>query len=691
MARRRDTQPNGTRVTLSQIAELAGVGASAVSNWRRRFDDFPAPVGTAPGGGAYFELEAMEAWLSAHDRLSGGRQNERLLFEAADILRGVSASNEMTEVLCAAIALAEACDRGLVGQTSDPAAVDQLISAVEGRDPSLADLFTPLTLIDKDRASRVFELVSGLDRQSRPTIFEWVLTRRTRFVETRTSEMLVNLLGELAFDGTATVFDPAAGEGGFLMAAAQALGGGASLSGEEINHGALRLARQRFFVHDIQADVKLGDSLAKDAFPNLRADVVLCDPPYGAKPVHHVSPADPRWLFGFGPRSADFLWLQHAIYHLAESGRGYVLLPAGSLFRRGREADLRAEFIRRGAIEAIIALPSGTAQHTSVPLALWIVQRPAVGRNPRDVLFVDATRDGSADSRPRLDSELMRRIVSTVRGWRQTRRVADEHRGFAATAPVLELLSLGSDLVPARWVHRESTLDVGAVADEFSASAKRVDDAWNVLAHLPHGFSPPRSGGPIPWIPVRDLLASDTATVIKGVNVRPDVDGQPTGTRVLRTRDIKDGTIQDDDPVYVNLDELRGRPALTTPGDIVVSPGGGKPRAVVDERGGHVLARPLEGLRLRTEWLDPHVAAAFLESPRNRRFATGTTTGWARIDVRELELPVLPIAEAIRLREMLDQIEQIEQSGRTLSESAQTLREAALDLAASPADEGVLG
>jgi len=691
MGRPRNTEPKGARVTLSQIAELAGVGASAVSNWRRRFDDFPAPVGTAPGGGAYFELEAVEAWLAAHDRLSGGRENERLLFEAADILRGVAASNEVTEILCAAITLAEARDRGIAGQTHDPAAVDQLISPVEGGDPSLADLFTPLTSIDKDRASRVFDLVSNLDRKSRPSIFEWVLTRRTRFVETRTSDMLVNLLGELAFDGTAAVFDPAAGEGGFLIAAAQAMGGRASLSGQEINQAALRIARQRFFVHDIQADVKLGDSLAEDAFPNLRADTVVCDPPYGAKPVQNVSPGDPRWLFGFGPRSADLLWLQHVIYHLADSGRGYVLLPAGSLIRRGREADLRAEFIRRGAIEAIIALPSGTAQHTSLPLALWIVQRPSVSRNPRDVLFVDATRDDSADSRPRLDSELVGRIANVVRGWRETGRVADEHRGFAAAAPVLELLSLDADLVPARWVQRESTLDVGAVADEFSASAKRVAEARNVLAHLPYEFSLPRSGGAIPWIPVRELLTNDTATVIKGSNVRPDEDGRPSGTRVLRTRDIKDGTIQDDDPVYVNLDELKGRPVLTMPGDIVVSPGGGKPRAVVDERGGHVLARPLEGLRLRTEWLDPRVAAAFLESPRNRRFATGTTTGWARIDVRDLELPVLPIEEARRLREMLDQIEHIEQCARTLSESTQTLREAALDLAALPTDEGVLG
>jgi hypothetical protein len=32
-------------VTASEIARLAEVGRAAVSNWRRRFDDFPEPSG----------------------------------------------------------------------------------------------------------------------------------------------------------------------------------------------------------------------------------------------------------------------------------------------------------------------------------------------------------------------------------------------------------------------------------------------------------------------------------------------------------------------------------------------------------------------------------------------------------------------------------------------------------------------
>jgi hypothetical protein len=49
-------------ITAAAIARLAGVGRSAVANWRRRYPDFPKPVGgssTSPT----FDRGAVEAWL----------------------------------------------------------------------------------------------------------------------------------------------------------------------------------------------------------------------------------------------------------------------------------------------------------------------------------------------------------------------------------------------------------------------------------------------------------------------------------------------------------------------------------------------------------------------------------------------------------------------------------------------------
>ncbi|GAA5199584.1 hypothetical protein GCM10023322_75520 [Rugosimonospora acidiphila] len=54
-------------VTAADIARIAGVGRAAVSNWRRRHPDFPAPVG-GPSNSPTFSLSEVEAWLQANGR-----------------------------------------------------------------------------------------------------------------------------------------------------------------------------------------------------------------------------------------------------------------------------------------------------------------------------------------------------------------------------------------------------------------------------------------------------------------------------------------------------------------------------------------------------------------------------------------------------------------------------------------------
>ena len=49
-------------ITAAAIARLAGVGRSAVANWRRRYPDFPKPVGGSPTSPT-FERAAVEEWL----------------------------------------------------------------------------------------------------------------------------------------------------------------------------------------------------------------------------------------------------------------------------------------------------------------------------------------------------------------------------------------------------------------------------------------------------------------------------------------------------------------------------------------------------------------------------------------------------------------------------------------------------
>ena len=51
-------------ITAAAIARLAGVGRSAVANWRRRYPDFPNPAGGSPTSPT-FDRGAVEAWLKS--------------------------------------------------------------------------------------------------------------------------------------------------------------------------------------------------------------------------------------------------------------------------------------------------------------------------------------------------------------------------------------------------------------------------------------------------------------------------------------------------------------------------------------------------------------------------------------------------------------------------------------------------
>ena len=664
-------------VTLGQIAELAGVRPSAVSNWRKRFDDFPPPTASATGGRDLFSLDAVEAWLVTHNRLVGTKEDERFLWQAADILRSELDVKGIIDVVCAALAFV------YVRTGTDQPAGSVLFDPRMRDDPAFAEPFAPLAALKAETRIHLLQLVGQLAPAHIPSLFSGVLARHQRFVETRTSSRLIELLVRIGIDDSKTasvtrIFDPAAGQASLLLAAAKVAGPGVELAGQELNRAAWRIAKQRFYVEGQTARIELGDSLLEDAFPDLRADVVLCDPPYGLK-THFPAAAlaDGRWKFGVpGTGVADFAWLQHTIHHLTADGRGYVLLPASTLSRNGRDAEIRAQLLRQGAVEAIVALPPRAAEHTAVSLALWIVRRPVDDSNPK-VLLIDGTRAAPQPREP-LDEPLIEHIANAVEVWRQRAEVLEADRGFAIGVPVMDLLGPRANLRPARWVHQESQLDVEQRRQDFRSAATAASESrWQLLeADIRTGdlMGDPNA---LAWISVRDLIADGRAELVRGIRLRHE-DARPSGTRVLHSRGIRPS--DPEPPTYVDLTILPQIPRLTRAGDIVLSLTGDDLRTFVDTQGGCVLALPLQALRLDEEWLDPTVAAAFLASPRNRRLLAGMAPTQAHLEVRELQLPALPASQVAEMRKTLKQIDHSEQLARDVLIASREARDALLDL-----------
>ncbi|MEN3039736.1 MAG: N-6 DNA methylase, partial [Candidatus Kryptonium sp.] len=100
------------------------------------------------------------------------------------------------------------------------------------------------------------------------------------------------------------------------------------------------MAKMNVFIHDMSADIRLGDSMRNPAFLNndgslKKFDIILANPMWNQKFPQSVYDTDPhrRFTFGFPPESsADWGWIQHMYASLKENGKMLVVLLPENLF-----------------------------------------------------------------------------------------------------------------------------------------------------------------------------------------------------------------------------------------------------------------------------------------------------------------------------------------------------------------------
>ncbi|MER6099079.1 N-6 DNA methylase [Streptomyces sp. NPDC001728] len=439
----------GAAVTAAEIARLAGVTRAAVSNWRRRRSDFPAPVGGTPAS-PLFSLAEVRQWLEGQRE---GREvsEEVRLWQA---LRGAY-GEEMVR------ALAAVGDhlRGDAEELTDQAARKAVDGLVGDR--------MPTAVMDA--------LVARLLESTARAALDGASTLR-----------LARAVREFAGETSGTVFDPACGIGSLLVA----VGGGAVQRrlGQDTHADATRVAQVRAALAangpTAAVQVVAGDSLRADAFPDLRADLVVCEPPTAvADWGREELLIDPRWEAGVPSRGeSELAWLQHCYHHTAPGGRAVVVLPASVAHRRsGRR--IRAELVRRGCVTAVVALPPGLAASHALPLHLWLLSRPSVpGRAAGTVRMVDLSAnspDGPWDPQPHQETEVQ----------------------------LIDLLDNEVDLTPSRYV-REPEPDY---AVEYAKLREDLDTRLSRLrALLPELPPRGRADGLDDGVPiaVSDLLAA---------------------------------------------------------------------------------------------------------------------------------------------------------------------------------------
>lgn len=171
--------------------------------------------------------------------------------------------------------------------------------------------------------------------------------------------------------------DPAAGTGGFLIAAnryirehgnpdewtetQQKKYARNTFYGMEHVQDTHRLALMNLMLHGLESDpgaagIRYGDTLSPEGAALPKASLMLTNPPFGTKKGGGLPSRDD---FTFPTSNKQFCFLQHIYRGLQSNGRAAVVLPDNVLFEGNVGKQIRADLMDKCNLHTILRLPTG--------------------------------------------------------------------------------------------------------------------------------------------------------------------------------------------------------------------------------------------------------------------------------------------------------------------------------------------
>lgn len=646
MTGERNTAIGDATLTASGIARLANVGRAAVSNWRRRHADFPEPVGGTPNSPS-FNAREVEEWLRRQGKLHQAG-TEQWVWRHIESYQPAAQIGDVLGI-AGAYLLARSARPDDSTTLLTP---KQLLTQLRAINRELATLVSTV-LPDRwePQLTTILRTVDQLGREQDPeTAFEYLHHRYTTSAQSMsglasTPDPVAETMLTIAGPG-ARLLDFTCGTGSIVrMTADRAARTGTTTQcfAQEIKPQYVLIALLRlWFVHRrAQAAghpsplpvLRIGDSMLADAFPDLQADIVVANFPFGIHDWGHDRLTyDPRWVYGVPPRTEpELAWVQHALAHLIPGGTSVVLMPPAAALRpAGRR--IRAELVRRGALRAVIALPPGLMPPIGIGLHIWVLTQPDEHQPPRDrLLFVDAT----ARTPP------LAELVGTAWHDFQHGQHTDEP-GIRRTVPAIDVLDDQVDLTPQRYLPPSDQLTIDPARTIASiADLDRI--LADVRSRLPE-IRPAKATAlqNAPQASLADLIRSGSMSLLRTANRTRLTDPTgPSSSTVVFEQTPPGPTArasEPDDTPRIRADDLI-IPVIGREISVHV--------ATTDQAGAE-LEPGMQLLRLHPGQFDPWFVAGVLSRTDNLRVAgraTSASSGTLRIDLRRLAIPVLTLAD----------------------------------------------
>lgn len=613
------TSPPPKALASADIAQIANVSRSAVTNWRNRGKGFPEPINPDQPRRPLFDQKEVFAWFEANNVAYTRPDATQELFNTLDQLRGVL-------------------------DFSSPDTVVLLLTAALKAHGENVDWPEKPVLTDTQR-TLLLTGFSSIDRADLPHTTDGVLNRLSRFSsrrilsagspDSRTSEILANLAATMK---PASVLDPACGIGEALIRV-KLLTGNTNLraAGIEVDPAVAEIARLRGLLHSAALDIVVADTLFDVPDTIEKFDVVIAEPPFSMKTPEPMSFDDPRLSFAVpGKNNVDSAWPQIALSHLKDDGTAFVIVLDSFLFQQRRDAKIvRQALLKHDLIEAVVSLGDLLRPYSSITVNLLVLRKRKALEDRGSVLFIDGAN--------------IDQLEEKITGWLTPE--ADVTDIPHARIDTTTLLSNDANLQPSRWT--------GAI--ELFDDILNVDVDWSygILRDAAEKLTgavdrlPDRPTADVIRVSTIGELISQGVVALKNLSRGRDSDNTVITPAMLRT-----------DPTGISwpaADEGTAPGELSQPGDVLLARMG-DPRATVSQRDDVKPGTGVAVLRVANpETLDPHYLALMVNGSWNSRFNTGTMI--PRNAIRDFEVPVVSLDQQ---RELARQAEVFQEAAAEL-------------------------
>ena len=332
----------------------------------------------------------------------------------------------------------------------------------EAREEGLGDLYEGL--LEKNAS----EKKSGAGQYFTPRVLIDVMT-----------ELIKPELGDLCFD-------PACGTFGFMIAAnnyvksknnnyfglderKQDFQINRAFNGVELVHETHRLALMNAYLHKVNGNIVLGDSLTQSAKGLKNFDVILTNPPFGTKKGGERATRDDI-SFQTSNKQLNFLQVIYRSLNTKGSARCAVVLPDNVLFAGGDGTSVRRELMEFCDLHTILRLPTGIFYAQGVKTNVLFFTRGKTEKgNTKEVAFYDlrTNMEGFGKTRPLRNSD----FDEFVEGYNDpTKRTGERWSKFTRE----EIETTYGDSLDLGLIKDDSIIDADELPDPIESGEKAI-------------------------------------------------------------------------------------------------------------------------------------------------------------------------------------------------------------------------